>query len=154
MIFYFCGRYICTNGYKKEVKRNMYAALLYFRGSKDQCGYEKWENQLENFFKIFSFDTCTKVPLCPNEAGWRSLLAVVTQSYWLSRLTYLTRASSCSAPHLEGPQFSDLIAECNQILAGMVKMLESKTVKIVEDLEPESEVDDKPGAEVVAELVS
>ena len=47
-----------------------------------------------------------------------------------------------------------MVTECKEILTGMVKMLESKTVKIVEDLEPESEVDDKPGAEVVAELVS
>jgi len=35
----------------------------------------------------------------------------------------------------------------------MVKMLESKAVEIVEDSEPESEVD-KSGPEVVAELVS
>ena len=36
----------------------------------------------------------------------------------------------------------------------MVKMLESKAVEIVEDLESELEVDDKSGPEAVAELVS
>jgi len=35
----------------------------------------------------------------------------------------------------------------------MVKMLESKAVEIIEDSEPELEVD-KSGSEVVAELVS
>jgi len=59
------------------------------------------------------------------------------------------------ASHLEGPQFSDLIAECKEILADMVK-IESKVIEVVEDLEPELEVDDKPesGPEVVAELVT
>jgi len=33
------------------------------------------------------------------------------------------------------PPFSDLIAECKEILTGMVKMLESKTVEIVENPE-------------------
>jgi len=41
------------------------------------------------------------------------------------------------APHLEGPQFSDMFAECKEILTGMVKMLESKAVEVIED--PESE---------------
>ena len=41
-----------------------------------------------------------------------------------------------------------------EILAGMVKMLASKTVEVVEDPQPEPEVDDKRGPEVVAELVS
>ena len=57
------------------------------------------------------------------------------------------------APHLEGSQFSDLIdlvAECEEILVGMVKMLERKTAEVVEDLEPG--VDDKPRSEVVIEL--
>ena len=46
------------------------------------------------------------------------------------------------APHLEGPQFSDLIAECKEILAGMVKMLENRTVKVVDNPESELKVDD------------
>jgi len=58
------------------------------------------------------------------------------------------------APHLEGPQFSDMIVECKKILTGMVKILESKAVKIVEDPEPEPEVDDKSGPEDVAKLVT
>jgi len=49
-------------------------------------------------------------------------------------------------PHLEGSQFNDLIAECGEILTDMMKMLESKTAKIIEDLES--------GPEVVAELVT
>ena len=60
------------------------------------------------------------------------------------------------APHLEGPQFSDLVAECKEILAGMVKMLESKAVDAIEDPKLEPKVDDKPEPEpkIVVELVS
>jgi len=32
----------------------MYAALSYFWGFNDQDGYEKWGNQLEDFFRYFS----------------------------------------------------------------------------------------------------
>ena len=32
MGFYFCGKYIYTDGDEKEVERDMYAALPYFRG--------------------------------------------------------------------------------------------------------------------------
>ena len=46
------------------------------------------------------------------------------------------------APYLEGPQFSDLVAECKGILAGIVKMLESMAVKVVDNPESEPEVDD------------
>ena len=56
------------------------------------------------------------------------------------------------APHLEGPQFSDQVAECKEILADMVKILESKAVEVVEDPELEPEFDEK--SEVVVELVS
>jgi len=71
---------------------------------------------------------------------------VERQSYRLSRLIYLTRVSSCSIGcHLKGTQFSDLIAECKEILTGIMEMLESKAVKIVEDPELEPQV--------VAELV-
>jgi len=95
------------------------------------------------------------VSLYPNEADWKTLLVVQRQSYQLSRLVGLTRVSSYwYAPHLEGPQFSDLVAKCKEILAGMMKMLEHKAVEVVEDLEPEPTVDDKSGPEVVAELVS
>ena len=64
-------------------------------------------------------------------------------------LTNLLRARY--APHLERPQFSDLIAECKEILAGVGKILESMAVK---NLGPESEVIDERGPEVVAESVS
>jgi len=37
----------------KEVERGMYAALPYLWGSSDHDGYEKWENQLEYFFRYF-----------------------------------------------------------------------------------------------------
>ena len=59
------------------------------------------------------------------------------------------------APHLESPQFSDLIVECKKILADIVKILKSKALNVVEDLETELKIDDKaePGPEVVAELV-
>ena len=50
------------------------------------------------------------------------------------------------APQLEGSQFSDLIAECKEILAGMTKVLESKMVVVIEDPESESEID-KPEPE-------
>ena len=36
----------------------------------------------------------------------------------------------------------------------MINMLESKTVEVIDDPEPELEVDDKTGPKVVAELVS
>ena len=41
MRFYFCGKYIYTDGDEKEVEKDMYATLSYFRGSNDQYGYEK-----------------------------------------------------------------------------------------------------------------
>jgi len=48
-----------------------------------------------------------------------------------------------------------MVVECKEIIAGMVKILESKMLEIVEDPEPAPEVDDKlvVGPEVVAELV-
>jgi len=55
-------------------------------------------------------------------------------------------------------QFNDLVLECKELLAGVWKILESKAVEVVEDLEPEPEpeVDDEaePGPEIIAELVS
>jgi len=54
MSFYFCGRYIYTDGDDKEVERDMYAAIPYIRGSNDHDGYEKWKDHLEDFFNYFS----------------------------------------------------------------------------------------------------
>ena len=41
MKFYFYDKYIYSDGDEEEIKRDMYAALPYFRGSNDQDGYEK-----------------------------------------------------------------------------------------------------------------
>ena len=89
------------------------------------------------------------------------------QSYRLSRLVYPTRASSCSVCSTpEGAQFSDLVAECKEILAGMIKMLESRAIKAIDNPESEPEIDDnseskskvydksEPRPEVIAESVS
>ena len=57
-------------------------------------------------------------------------------------------------PHLERPQFSNLVAECKEILASMVKMLESRAIKAVDNTESEPEVDDNPEPEVYDELGS
>jgi len=56
------------------------------------------------------------------------------------------------APHRDGPQFSDLISECKEILTSIVNMLEKE--EVVKDPKPEPELDDKSGPEVVAELMS
>jgi len=40
MKFYFCERYINTDADDKKVERDMYTAILYFRGSNDHYGYE------------------------------------------------------------------------------------------------------------------
>jgi len=51
-------------------------------------------------------------------------------------------------PELERPQFSDLVAVCKEILAGMGNILESMTAKAVTDPEPpvlvETEVVEEP----------
>ena len=94
MKFYFCGKYIYTNGHEKDVERDMYAALPYFRDSNDHDGYEKWKKSTWRFFQIFLLDTWGKVSLYSNnEVGWRSLLVMGRQSYQLSRLVSLTRSS-------------------------------------------------------------
>ena len=53
MKFYFYEKYINTEADDKEVEWDMYADLSYFRGSNDQYGYEKWENNLKDFFSYF-----------------------------------------------------------------------------------------------------
>ena len=53
MNFYFCGKYICTDDDEKKVERDMYAALLYFRGSNNHIRYEEWKSNLEAFFNYF-----------------------------------------------------------------------------------------------------
>ena len=39
--FYFCGRYIYTDGDDKEIEQDMYAAISYFQASNDHARYEK-----------------------------------------------------------------------------------------------------------------
>jgi len=48
---------------------------------------------------------------------------------------------------------NSLIVEC-KILTGMVKMLKSNAVEVVKDPKSEKKVNDRPGPEVVIELVS
>ena len=50
MGFYFYGRYINTDANDKKVEHDMYAAIMYFQSSNDYTGYEKWENDFEEFF--------------------------------------------------------------------------------------------------------
>ena len=58
-------------------------------------------------------------------------------------------------PHFESPQFNNMVAECKEIFAGIVKNLESKAIEFVEDSEPEPEVDKpKPEQGIIVELVS
>ena len=54
MDFYFCGKYIHTDGDENEVEWDMYVAILCFWGSYDRYGNEKWKNYLEEFFSYFS----------------------------------------------------------------------------------------------------
>jgi len=53
MGFYFYGRYINTDANDKKVEHDMYAAIMYFQSSNDYTGYEKWENDFEEFFNYF-----------------------------------------------------------------------------------------------------
>jgi len=72
--FYFCGRYIYTGGDDKEVKRDMYAALSYFRGSNDHDVYETWENHLEDFISYFS--------LTPEQKCYYIQMKLAEEVYW------------------------------------------------------------------------
>lgn len=42
MGFYFCGRYIYTDGNPKQVEHDMYEGVLNFHGFDDRCGYEDY----------------------------------------------------------------------------------------------------------------
>jgi len=145
MRFYICGYYIYTDGDEKDVERNMYAALLYFQGSNDHDEYEKWKNQLEDFFKYFS--------LTPEQKCHYAQLKLAGEAYWWwednhidCREWFILQDSLRTryAPHLERPQFSDLVVEYKKILAGMVKTLKSKMTEVVDSPESRPEIDDKP----------
>jgi len=167
MRFYFCDKYIYTDGDEKEIERDMYAALSYFWSFYHQHGYEKWENHLENFFKYFS--------LTPVQKCYYAQMKLTGEAYWWWEDSHIDcwdwlilqeLLHTQYARHLDGPQFSDLVAECKEILVGMVKMLESMAEKAVDNLKSEPEVDDnpkpepevydksEPGPEVIAEPVS
>jgi len=112
------------------------------------------KNHLEDFFKYFS--------LTPARKCHYTRMKLTGENYWWCEdshsncrdwLVLLKLLRTQYAPLLEEPQFSDLIdlvVECKEILADIVKMLERKATEVVED--PELEVDDKPGSEVVTKL--
>ena len=52
----------------------MYATLSYFRGFNDHDGYEKWENQLEDFFRYFS--------LTPAQKCHNAQMNLAGEAYW------------------------------------------------------------------------
>jgi len=52
----------------------MYAALSYFQGFKDHNGYEKWENQLEDFFRYFF--------LTPEQKYHYAQMKLAGEAYW------------------------------------------------------------------------
>ena len=158
MSFYFYGRYTYTDGDDKEVERDMHAIIPYFRDSKDYDEYEKWEDRLEDFFSFFSLiheQKCRYAQMkLIEEAYWWWEDSHIDCRYWFVLQDFHTRY----APYLERPKFSDLVAECKELLAGVGKILESKLVEVIE--EPELEVDDEseprpgPGPKIIVELVS
>ena len=74
MDFYFCVKYIYTDGDEKKVERDMYVALLCFRGSNDHIGYEEWENILEAFFSYYI--------LTSEEKYYYAQMKQVGHAYW------------------------------------------------------------------------
>jgi len=114
-------------------------------------GMKNEKNHLEDFFQLFLLDIRAEVPLCLDKADW--------EVYWWWEDSHL----DCRdwfvlqdlriryAPHLERPQFNDLVAEYKEILAGMEKILERMTI---EDSKPEPEIDEPESGPEVVELVS
>ena len=80
MEFYFCGKYIYTDSDEKEVERDMYAALLYFRGSNDHDGYEKWEPTWK-FVQIFF--------LTPEQKCYYTQMKLAGEGYWLRKNSHI-----------------------------------------------------------------
>ena len=64
MRFYFCGKYIHTDGDEKYVERDMYAALSFFRVLMIRMNTKSEKINLK-----ISSNTCAEVSLCPNEAS-------------------------------------------------------------------------------------
>ena len=92
MGFYFCGKYIYTDGDEEEVERGMYVA--FFGVFMIRMGMKSGKTILKISSDISLFYTLAEVSLCPIEANWRSIFVVGRQLYQLSRLAYLTRVSS------------------------------------------------------------
>ena len=77
MDFYFCSRYINTDVDDKDVERDMYAVISYFRGSNDHIGYEKWENDFEEIFSYFIMTSEQQYHYAQMKlVGWTGLLMV------------------------------------------------------------------------------
>ena len=80
----------------------------------------------------------------PGEAYWWWENSHINYRDWLILQEVL---HTWYTPHLDEAQFSDLAAECEEIFPDMVKMLESRAVKTVDNPESEPEVDDNPEPE-------
>jgi len=78
MGFYFYGWYIYIEGDEKEVERDMYVAIPCFGVLMIVMGIRNGKAILKLSLVIF-FDIWTEVLLCPNGAGWKSLLVVERQ---------------------------------------------------------------------------
>lgn len=50
----FCGHYINIDRDFKQVKRDIYNAILAFHDFKDRNDYENWKNHLKQFTRYFS----------------------------------------------------------------------------------------------------
>jgi len=150
MKFYFCEQYINTEADDKEVERDMYAALLCFQGSDDQCGYEKWESNLEDIFSYFILTSEQKCRYAQmklvGKTCWKKC-SHIDYRYWF----VLKDLRALYARHLlylsgKGYKESEVVDESKS---------ESKVVD-----EPDSEfpvlveldVFEKPRPEVIAEL--
>ena len=170
MGFYFCGRY--TDCDDKEVERDMFAAVSYFRGSYNRYGYEYQESQLRNFFSYFELTIKEKFlyagPKLDGEAyywqkdnhrlyrSWFLLQNVIYARYAL-HLHTISEPKFEQEPELESQQITDLFVEFRQILDDTQKLLASQTTKNDTSLEStilvEPEMLDESEPEFVAHLV-
>ena len=153
----------------------MYAAIPYFQSSNDHIEYEKWKNDLEEFFSYF---------ILTSEQNYHNAqMKLVGRAYWWWKdshindkcwfvlqdhlhtlyalhLLYVSEVD-CKEPNveyepeLEKPQFSDLVAECKENLADVGNLLASYAAKVDSDLEStvliEPAIIDKPESEAVDE---
>ena len=141
--FYFCGKHIYTEGDEKEVERNMYAVLSYFRDSDDHYGYEKWESNLEGFFRYFVLTSeqkyCYAQMRLVGKASWwwknihsSCLCLFVLQDLFRTRY----------APYLLFTEFRETLEGIWKIIGDMAVKVDIKLELVVD--EPEPEVVDEP----------